>query len=63
MEMDTSVHITRGMMWEQEAAALGDQIRCPDYCTLPTTGSPDVTCDKVLGQIIVSSEVLSRCDM
>ena len=25
------------------------------YCTLPTIGSADVTCDKVLGRIIVSS--------
>ena len=26
MEMDTGVHVTRGMMREQEAVALGDQL-------------------------------------
>ena len=35
-----------------------------NYCRLPIIGSPGVTCDKVLAQIIVSSEVpsLTTCD-
>jgi hypothetical protein len=43
----------------------GSILQVQVYCTLSTIGSPDVTCDKVLGQIIVSSGVPSvvTCDI
>ena len=39
------------------------EYRMVEYCNVSIIGSHHVTCDKVPGKIIVSSEVPSGCDM